>query len=117
MRSFPRCGQFVAIGAIQLERVCRSHPGIEFFKFAVEQDAQTRTGVDTEMKLTLGATLKILVQSFLPDDLAATLTLQPQAFGANALFPFARAFVHPGFLPGKPRHTVSVAGCYFISQT
>ena len=99
-------GQLVAIRVIQAERIAGCHSRVEFFKLAIEQHAHARTGIDTEMKLTLGAALEVLVQSLFPDDLAAAFTLQPQALGAKALFAIARAFVHSGFLAGKPRHKI-----------
>ena len=103
---FLGCGQLGAIGIVQAERVAGSHSGVEFFKFAVEQHAQARAGVDPEVKLALGAALKVLVEGFFPDDLAAAFALQPQAFGTEAFFAFALALVHAGFFAGKPRHTI-----------
>jgi hypothetical protein len=58
------------------------------------------------MKLAFGAALEVLVQGFLPDDLAAAFALEPQTLGAEALFTFRHAFVHSRFFTGKPRHKI-----------
>jgi hypothetical protein len=53
------------------------------------------------MLAALGANILVLLQIFFPDDLAATLTLHPQAFGADILF--ARSVQLAG-LSSEPSH-------------
>ena len=64
---------------------------------------QARACVQSKMMFALGANLEILIQAFFPDDLAAALAFQPQAFGANALFAFS-ATLDARFLPVEPGH-------------
>ena len=89
-----------------MERIAGSHSCVEFFKAVVEQHAQARAGVDPEMKLALGAALEVLVQGFLPDDLAAAFALQPQALGADVAFLIGNVFFDAGLLSVKPSHAV-----------
>jgi hypothetical protein len=56
------------------------------------------------MVLALRTHLKIFVERFFPDDLAAGFALQPQAFRAYTLFPVSTAF-KTRFLPVEPRHS------------
>jgi hypothetical protein len=51
--------------------------------------------------IAFGTDVEVLFQIFLPDDLAATLTLHPQAFGADLFL--ARGVEFGGFA-FKPSH-------------
>jgi hypothetical protein len=52
----------------------------------------------------MGANIETGFQIFLPDDLAAVLTLEPQAFGADALFAVIGLGRTVGFVAFEPGH-------------
>ncbi len=67
----------------------------------VEQLGEAAARVDAKMLVALGTNVEVVFKVFFPDDLAAAVTLHPQAFGANFLF--ARAVQLTG-LAFEPSH-------------
>ena len=67
------------------------------------QVGEPGTCVNAKVALAFRADMQILVEVLLPDDLAATVTLHPQPFSADLLFP--RIFQIAG-LPLKPGHSI-----------
>ena len=71
-----------------------------FVLAVVEEIRQAGAGIDAKMLAALGANVQVVFQVFLPDDLPATFTLYPQAFGANFLFAGRIQFDGLSFEPG-----------------
>ena len=89
--------QAVGVGAHihKLQRIGGSkvlifHGEAVIFFAVIQQQRQTGARIDAEVALALGADVPVLVQVFLPDHLAAAVTLHPQTFGAYAFL--ARGF-------------------------
>src|SRR6185312_4601473 len=70
----------------------------------VQKQAEPGSRVNAEMLFALGADVQVLFKIFFPDDLAAILTLYPQAFSAD--FFLARTFQLTG-LAFEPGHGIS----------
>jgi len=79
---------------------------------------ELNTRIDSEMKITLGAALEILIQSFLPDDLAAAFTFEPEALCADGALGRVACRLHgrigisfePGHMSERSNEAVSYRG-------
>src|SRR5258708_40144293 len=70
----------------KLQRVGGDEIAVENVVFVVVQKlSQSRAGVDAEMFVALRADVEIVFEVLLPDNLAAFVTLHPQALGAYLL--------------------------------
>jgi hypothetical protein len=88
-----------------LQRVIGNQTLVELLILAVvKQDAEARSRINPEVMFALGAYLQILVESLLPNHLAAMLTLQPEPFGANMTLAAFRGFISSRPVAGKPSH-------------
>ncbi len=89
----------------ELERIARDQLGILLGPQAVvEQKVESALRAQPEMKIALGADLPVRLQIFLPNDRAAGIALNPQAFGADASLIRRRRLLDPFFLPFEPGH-------------
>jgi hypothetical protein len=61
--------------------------------------------VDLEVKFALRANLQVVLQGFAPDDLAATVALQPQPFRADGAGVRGDSRLSRGLLSGEPSHS------------
>ena len=68
----------VGFGVFKVQRIGGTEPGVVLLILTVvEQDRQASPRVQLEVMLAVGADLMILVQGFLPDNLAAAFAFQP----------------------------------------
>ena len=68
----------------ELQRVDRDQVVVfDFVLTVVQQVRLAGTRIDAEVAVALGADVKVLVEIFLPDDLAALVALHPEAFGLD----------------------------------
>ncbi len=90
----------------------------DFVLRVVEQQLEPLRRADAEVPLALGADVQVLIELFLPDDLAAALALDPQAFRANALlarrFQLAAFSFEPGH--GDDCRTAELRNCRIVQS-
>ena len=101
----------IGLAVNELERVSGNQIDIEnavaavvFQIHVIQQQRQPGARVNAEVALALGADVEILVEIFLPDDLAAAIALHPQAFGADF---FLAASLDLGTFALEPGHNCS----------
>ena len=85
-----RCERLQAIGigleVGKLQRIGGDQVAVFGLVFAVvQQVGEPGAGVDAEVAIALGADVEVLVEVLLPDDLAALVALDPEAFGLYPL--------------------------------
>ena len=95
----------------ELERIGGGQVNIEnavatvvFQIHVIQQQRQPGARVNAKVALAFGANVEILVEIFLPDDLAAAIALHPQAFGADF---FLAASLDLGTFALEPGHNCS----------
>src|SRR5712692_4324553 len=74
----------VGLGVDKLERVGGGHARVVLGPAAVEKHFEALLGIHFEVKLALGADVKIRFKVLAEDDGAARFAFDPQAFGAHA---------------------------------
>ena len=91
----------VGLQVDKFQRVGGDQVAVEGFVTGYRRTAgQAGTGVDAEMLVAFRADVEIVLQILLPDDLAAAVTLHPEAFGAHLLFARSVEFTGLAFEPG-----------------
>src|SRR5271166_6101664 len=91
----------------ELQRVGRNDVAVLGLVLSVVKEvAEPGASVNAEMTLALGADVQVLVEVFLPDDLAALVTLDPEAFCLDAFLPRS---VEVAVFPLKPCHKINAS--------
>jgi hypothetical protein len=97
----------------ELERIGGTQAGVEYFILViVEKLRQSCPRIDPEMLVALGTNVEVIFNVFLPDNLTAAFTLDPQPLGTDFLL--ARSVQLAGF-SFKPGHKIGRWPLYLVS--